>query len=173
MTGPTTGPTTGPAPPRRPRWATASVVLGLGVLAFGGWLLLTGGSATVPSVPWLAGSLVLHDAVLAPVAAVVGSALVRPLPGAVRRVVAAGLFVAVSLALVALPALLAPGVGDNPSAVPRDYPRGLAVALAAVAGATLLVLMSTVARRTGGNGSGSGRRSGGRRRPTGRGAASR
>ena len=147
MTGPTTGPTTGPAPLPRPRWATASIALGLASLAFGGWELLTGGSATVPAVPWLAGSLVLHDALLAPVAVVAGLVLVRVLPAAVRRVVAVGLFVAVSLVLVALPALRAPGVADNPSAVPRDYSRGLAVALVGVAVATLVAVLVTVAGR--------------------------
>ena len=162
------------APLPRPRWATASIVVGLGALAFGCWELLTGGSATLPAVPWLAGSLAVHDALLAPAAAVVALVLVGVLPADVRRVVAVGLFVAVSLVLVASPALRAPGVAGNPSAVPRDYPLGLTVALAGVACATLLAVLVTVAARRVRRGRrGAGRRNGGRRRPTGRGAASR
>jgi hypothetical protein len=122
-------------------WRALVLACGLGSLAYGGWQLLGGGRATNPvsSLPWLAGSLVVHDGVLAPLAVLAGAVLVRmvPIPAAPRRVLAGGLFVAACLVLVAIPALGTPGVGDNPTATPRDYPRGLAVLLAVVAVATL------------------------------------
>jgi hypothetical protein len=59
---------------------------------------------------WLAGALLAHDAILAPVVVMVGLVLVRLLPGAVRRVVAAGLFAGTCLILVAIPVLGKPGV---------------------------------------------------------------
>jgi hypothetical protein len=85
--------------------------LGLAALTFGAQQLLTGGNSTriTSSIPWLAGTLVLHDAVLAPLAAVIGWALVRLLRERAPRavpVIATALFVAAVLTLLALPSLL-------------------------------------------------------------------
>ena len=85
--------------------------LGLAALAFGAQQLLTGGNSTriTSSIPWLAGVLVVHDAVLAPLAAIVGWLLVRLLRRLATRavpVIAAALFSAAVLTLVALPPLL-------------------------------------------------------------------
>ena len=166
----------GEAPgPGAPWWRVPVLLAGLGALGWGTWLLLTGGRATAPAgaLTWLAGALLGHDAVLAPLSVAAGWAMLRltaRLPGAARRVVAGGLFVAACLVLVALPALLAPGI-DNATATPRDYGRGLVTLLLVVAAAVAL-LLALVAGRVAVRAAGA-RRTGGRRPPTARPDASR
>ncbi len=124
-------------------WRWPALVAGLAALAYGLLLLVTDGGAApvVPVVTWLAGSLVLHDALLAPLTVLAGVVVTRLVPRDVRPVVAGGLVVAACLVVVALPALGTPGVPDNPSATPRDYPLGLAVLLALDAAVTALLVV--------------------------------
>jgi hypothetical protein len=121
-------------------WRVWAALAGLGFLGFGVARLLTGGRSTdLPSaVVWLAAVLLGHDAVLAPLALAAGWALTRVARGrrAVARVVAGGLLTATCLVLLALPPLFTPGVAGNPTATPRNYPAGLAVALAAALAVT-------------------------------------
>jgi hypothetical protein len=126
------------------RGRVALVVLGVAALGFGAQQLLTGGNSTrlTSSVPWLVSVLVLHDAVFAPLSVVAGWSLVRLLRRRLARavpVVAIGAYLAVVLAVLALPALLSPGVSDNPTSVPRDYGHALWVLLAVDAVATVLL----------------------------------
>jgi hypothetical protein len=126
------------------RLRAAAVAVGGAGVVFGLWqLVIVSPQATRPvsAVAWLAGSLVVHDGLLAPAALVVALLLTRRLSGRVRRVVGVGLFVAVCVVLVALPALLGPGVGDNPSATPRNYGAGLLAALGVVAVGTGLAVV--------------------------------
>jgi len=62
----------------------------------------------VAALSWLAGVLVVHDGILAPLAVVAGWALTRLLLPRARRVVGALLLVAACLAIVAIPVLLSP-----------------------------------------------------------------
>jgi hypothetical protein len=142
------------------RWRLPLLAAGLAALGYGAWLLVTGGRATAPvgTVMWAGAALVVHDAVLAPLAVAAAWLLTRVLSGAPRavsRVIGVGALVGVSLVLVALPALLSPGI-DNPTATPRDYGRGLLLLLAvdvaavAAAGGFVVALRTVSARRTGG-----------------------
>jgi hypothetical protein len=118
------------------RLRALAVVIGCAGIGFGLWeLVVVSPRATRPvaAISWLAAGLVVHDAVLAPLAVVVGLVVSRALKGAVARVVGVGLFVAICIIVVAVPALLTPGVPGNPSATPRDYLGGLTVALVVVA----------------------------------------
>lgn len=107
---------------------------GVGLMGFGGWVLLFGEDAQDPwaVARWLAGALIAHDAVVAPLTLAVGLAVAR-LPG--RRVVRGTLLVAASLTAVAYPVLFRPGPVQNPSVLPLDYPRDWAIAV----GTTVLV----------------------------------
>jgi hypothetical protein len=133
-----------------PRWRLPVLVTGLIVLGYGTLLLLSGGSAapTTAVGVWLAGSLVGHDLLLAPLTLVVGALAFRRLHGRERRAVAAGLLVAACLVLVALPALLTPGVPGNPTATPRNYGAGLTVLLAADAAVTAALVLTRRRRRS-------------------------
>lgn len=120
-------------------WRYLVAIGGVAALGYGTWQLVTGGRSTrlSSSLPWLAGALLAHDGVLAPLLVLIGLALTWLLPAPVRRVVAAGLLVGGCLLVVGLPALLAPGLRDNPTATPRDYGHGLLVVLACAAVGTL------------------------------------
>ncbi|NBM19976.1 hypothetical protein GUY61_31365 [Streptomyces sp. GC420] len=119
-----------------------------------GAVLLSGLRDPLSVLVWLAGGIVLHDAVLAPL--VLGAGLLlASLPA--RRTVRGALIVACSLTLVALPPLLRPGRRGNASVLPLDYPRNWLLALTAVAVVTAGLVL---ARRPG-------RRRPGRRAPIG------
>lgn len=127
-----------------PWWRLPTVAAGLCGLAYGALLLATNAAAApvVGVVVWLAGGLVAHDALLAPLTVLAGVAVVRVVPaGPERRVVGGGLLVAACLVAVALPALGTPGVPDNRTATPRNYPLGLAVLLALDVAVTVLLLV--------------------------------
>ncbi|MFF3246603.1 hypothetical protein ACFYWY_23380 [Streptomyces sp. NPDC002870] len=109
--------------------------LGLALMAVGATLLLTGGQLKDVAL-WLAGAIVLHDGIIAPLVLGVGLLLAAvPARGTVRG----GLVVAGCLTMIALPPLLRPGAPTNPSALPLDYLRNWLLLLAAVAVVTGLV----------------------------------
>lgn len=88
---------------------------------------------------WLAGAVLVHDALLAPLVLAAGL-LVAALPA--RRALRTALVTGGALTLVALPALLRPGSPANPSVLPLPYGRNLLLLLgltaaAGVAGALL------------------------------------
>lgn len=110
--------------------------LGLALMAVGATLLLTGGQLKDVAL-WLAGAIVLHDGIIAPLVLGVGLLLAAvPARGTVRG----ALVVAGCLTMIALPPLLRPGAPTNPSALPLDYLRNWLLVLAAVAVATGAVL---------------------------------
>lgn len=110
------------------RWVLGA--LGLLLIGIGAWHL-----AAQPDpfdvLVWLAGALLLHDGVLAPLVLAVGL-LVAAVPA--RRVVRGALITCGALVLVTLPVLLRPGAPPNPSALPLPYVRNLVLVLALVAG---------------------------------------
>lgn len=114
--------------------------------AYGGWLLVsTRRLVDVPAaLEWLAGVVVAHDALVAPVALLVGVLVARAVPGVARAPVQAGLVV--SAAVTAAAAALVLGLGRdplNPSQLPLPYGRNLLLVLAAV---WLVVLLWVVSR---------------------------
>lgn len=140
-----TAPDTDGAAPVPLRWRVPVLVTGLAALGFGMLQLVSGAGQPArlwSAVAWSVGTLIVHDAVLAPLTLAVGWALTRLLrAGGPRRVVAGGLLVAGCLVLVALPALLTPGVAGNPTATPRDYLGGLVRLLALTATGTVALAL--------------------------------
>lgn len=95
---------------------------------------------------WLVGGLLLHDLVFAVAVFGVGWLVMRVRPCAgprpwVRRTVLGGLAAGVSATLIALPALLRPGTPANPSVLPLDYGRNLAVVWGVVVAVTGVVII--------------------------------
>lgn len=105
------------------RWVggAGGVLCGL----YGAWLLLTRTDTDqlVSAGVWLAGGVLLHDAVLAPAVVVLGVVAARLLPGAVRAPLAVVAVVVGSVTLLALPVLLG-REPDNPTLLDRDYTTG-------------------------------------------------
>ncbi|MER7177496.1 hypothetical protein [Streptomyces mesophilus] len=93
--------------------------LGVAAMGLGTWLLLDVRDPADVAV-WLAGAIVLHDGLVAPLVLGIGLFL-----GGLRArgAVRGALIVAGSLTAIALPVLLRPGTPANPSVLPLDYPR--------------------------------------------------
>ncbi|MET9888504.1 hypothetical protein ABZZ20_36405 [Streptomyces sp. NPDC006430] len=108
--------------------------LGLALMAWGGALLLQQPSPWRIAL-WLAGAVVLHDGLIAPLVIAV-AALTAAAGLHLRGVPRAALIVAGSLTAIALPALLRPGHPANPTVLPLDYLRNWLLTMAAVAVAT-------------------------------------
>jgi hypothetical protein len=87
--------------------------------------------------------LVVHDGIWLPLVLLAGAVLNRIVPRRRRGLIKTAAIVAVAVTLPALP--LAFGLGrtaDNPSALPLDYGRNLALVLLAVALTTGVILLS-------------------------------
>ncbi|MFK0044157.1 hypothetical protein ACIQU4_08615 [Streptomyces sp. NPDC090741] len=125
------------------RYAVAG--LGLVLMGLGGALLVQQPSPWRIAL-WLAGAVVVHDGLIAPlviaVAALTGAVGLR-----LRGVPRAALIVAGSLTAIALPPLLRPGGAANPTVVPLDYLRNWLLTMAAIAVATGLYVVARTARR--------------------------
>ena len=124
-------------------------VLGLLVGLYGVVRLLgLGWSNLVATAPWVAGVVVAHDVLLAPLVVVIGVAAARRLPDWSRRGALAVLVVLGSVTLLAVPTLGRFGAkADNPTLLDRPYGAGWL----AVAGIVLAVaaLLAVVGRRKG------------------------
>ncbi|MFP5363165.1 MAG: hypothetical protein ACLGI5_10605 [Thermoleophilia bacterium] len=131
---------------------------GATLFAFGLAGLLADARQTVPAdwLTWALASLVLHDLVLVPVVLAAGLALTRLLPAALRGGVQATLAVCGAVALVSVPVVLAEGRrADNPSLLPHDYGRNLAIVLGVIlVGGILVTLVRLRVRRVSRSGDG-------------------
>ncbi|MFD7083846.1 hypothetical protein [Streptomyces sp. NPDC059918] len=105
--------------------------LGLVLMGLGGALLLQEPSPWRIAL-WLAGAVVVHDGLIAPLVLAV-AALTGAFGPRLRGVPRAALIVAGSLTAIALPPLLRPGRAANPTVVPLDYLRNWLLAMAAIA----------------------------------------
>jgi hypothetical protein len=120
-------------------------VLGVGVAAYGGWLLVsrTDNGQLLDAGIWLASGVLLHDALLTLAVLVAGMVSLRLLPEPAKAPAVVGMVVLGSLTLVALPVLGGFGArADNPTLLDRPYLASwlgvVAVTAAAVAVASLL-----------------------------------
>jgi hypothetical protein len=107
---------------------------GVGIAAVGVAGLLRDNGSELPHylryviVGWLA-----SDLLVLPLAIVVGFVTARWLPGWARPVVQGALLISAAVTVVAFPLVLGRGRGaDIPSALPRDYGRGVLITLAGV-----------------------------------------
>lgn len=126
---------------------------GVAVAGWGVWTLLTNQrpDQLLAAGVWLAGGVVAHDFILAPVALVIGWLVVRALPPWLRGPAAAGAVVLGTVTLVAVPVLGGWGRRpDNPSLLPRDYWSGwLLVATIVVIAVVAAGLVVRSRQRTG------------------------
>lgn len=122
-----------------------ALLLGAGVLAVALGLRLGVGAVPVsqwwPVARWLAGGVVLHDAVLAPVAVVMGVVVLRRVPVAVRSALRVALLGAGSFGFLLVCVVAGSGTRRNPTVLPQT----LASAVSAAAVAVLLAAALTAA----------------------------
>lgn len=121
----------------------AGIVLGL----VGGWYLLgTDLSDLVNIVLWLAGGVVAHDAVIAPLVVLVAVLVLPRLPSWSRVPVVAGVVVLLSVTLMAVPVIGRFGAkADDPTLLNRPY--GVLWLLFAVLVGVVVVAASLLRRR--------------------------
>jgi hypothetical protein len=114
-----------------PRWpVVVGVVTGVALASVGVVSLLRESADTHPGavVRWVIGLAIVHDLVLVPIVLVIGVGLRRWAP---KAWVAAALLVSGVVTLVAWPFVRGYGrLANNPSILPRNYGRGLAIVLA-------------------------------------------
>ena len=126
--------------PTGPAWRLG-LILGGALFAFGVVGLLRNATQTLPGdwLAWVVGAVLVHDVIVAPVVLACGFLLARLVPASSRGVVQATLAVCATVALMSVPVLVAAGRrADNPSLLPHDYARNLAIVLAAILAAVAL-----------------------------------
>lgn len=130
-------------------WRWAFYASGLAMGAYGVWGELFG-AGTDPR-RWITLVVVAalgHDLVLAPLILLCAVLCRRMLPVGGRGVLQGAGLVSLVLVLIALPGIGRYGArADNSSVLPRDYGRGLVVALVAVAAVTTVLLVVRVFTR--------------------------
>ncbi|ROR90082.1 hypothetical protein [Nocardioides aurantiacus] len=114
-------------------------VVGVAAAAYGGLLLLDlDGPDLLDALLWLAGGVVLHDAVVAPLTVLATLALRRVLPSRTWTAVTVGLVVLLTVTATAVPVLGRFGARpDNPTLLDRDYTGGWLVLAGLVVAGTL------------------------------------
>ncbi|SOD59155.1 hypothetical protein SAMN06297387_101509 [Streptomyces zhaozhouensis] len=128
------------------RWTLG--LLGVAAMLAGARLLVAG---TPPGTPldvalWLAGAVMAHDLLLAPLVLLVGAVVWR-LPE--RRALRGALLTIGCVALITLPILLRPGPPRNATVLRLDYPLNLLGVVAAVLLAASALVGVRRARRRG------------------------
>jgi hypothetical protein len=123
---------------------------GVVLVLVGVWHLLGRGPADlVATLVWLAGGVVAHDAVIAPVVVLLGVALLPRLPAWSRGPAVAGFVVLLTVTLAAVPVLGRFGAKpDDPWLLPRPY-AALWLAFALVVVAAVVGVSVLRRRRTG------------------------
>ena len=128
-----------------------SLVAGWAVMAYAIRGIFVDDNLTHPPdlVPWLIGSAVAHDLVVAPLALAAGWMLHRWVPRPIRGPVQLGLFASAVVALFAYPFIRGYGaIPSNPSALPRDYAAGLLLVVGVIwAAVTASVAAAAIRQR--------------------------
>jgi len=123
------------------------LVAGWGVMGFGLAGLFDNAERTHPVSfgVWFLGSALVHDALIAPVVFALAIATVRLVPARIRPFLQTGLILSAAVVVVAFPMIAGPGKPGNPSALPRNYPAGLAIILGLIwLGTGLMFVLKTL-----------------------------
>jgi hypothetical protein len=124
-------------------------VLGLGMVAWGAWGLVTSTStrSLLHTGRFFVVGLAAHDGAFAPAAFAAGVLISRFVPRVVRTPVRVGLALAAVLTMLALPLILSTNRLRSPSVLPRDYERNLLVLLGLVAAGVVVSGLCAVIRQ--------------------------
>lgn len=113
------------------------------VMAAAGWAVVLAGVRGIVEVSidtrpadlarFVAGGILLHDLVVAPLVVLAGVAVARLVPGPIRPAIQGALVASAIIALFAFPLVRGYGrAANNPTSLPHDYAANLAAVLAAV-----------------------------------------
>lgn len=141
-------PTPAEDPHGAPWWLGLAVGGGIFLFGLRGFIVDEAQTQPMDWLKWVLGGLLSHDAILAPVAIVVGWLLTRLVPVAVRGGIQGTLAVAATVVVMAYPVLRAEGrEPDNPSLLPLDYGKNLAIVIAIILVAGVALTFARAARR--------------------------
>lgn len=136
---------------RTQRWpvvAGAMVGIAFGIVGLRSLVIAGDDARPAATLTWVVGLAIAHDLLLVPVVLVIGVAVKRLSPAAMRAWIGGGLLVSGAVSLVAWPLVRGYGrAAGNPSLLPRDYGTGLVTTLAIVWVATLACGMINRRRR--------------------------
>lgn len=119
----------------RPRVFWSCTAIGLTVLAYGVGGLIVESDRTHPEqwIRWFAGSLIVHDFIVAPLVIAVGSLLVNRVRAPYRAAVQGAAIATGIITLTTWPFLRGYGLRpDNTSVLPNNYTVGLSIVVGAV-----------------------------------------
>jgi hypothetical protein len=117
----------------RPFWIALSLGAAITAFAVAGVARSLQGAELSSYLTWWTAGLLIHDAVIAPGAAVAGLVLARLLPAHIRPPLQAAGYISVAVVLTTLPLLLGHGRRpDNPSLQPNDYSRNVLLVVAII-----------------------------------------
>ena len=123
-------------------WFWLSLAAGWSVMAYGAWGFVSDVGQPRQTAWWVVGTAVAHDAVFAPAVALVGAALVVVLPRWARGPVGLAMAATVVVAAFSYPLLRHFGRRtDNPSILPLDYPRNVAIVVGLIWTVALVALV--------------------------------
>jgi len=128
-------------------WVSAAV--GWGVIAWGVVGIFSNSVDTRPAnlARFVVGGALLHDLVVAPLAILVGVAVARTVPGRARAPVQAALAITAVVSLFAYPLVRGYGLAaNNPTSLPYNYGRNLAIIVGLVWAVTAIVVIVKVKR---------------------------
>lgn len=123
--------------------------LGLGAILYGAVRILQSPAAVNPLdlFVWLAGALILHDGILAPIVTVFGFLMARLIPGRARAYIQGGLIVGALVTTFTVVEIYREGKSRPGNALlEQDYTRNLLVILAVVLVLTAALYVARVAR---------------------------
>jgi len=128
----------------------SGLLAGWTVMGYALWGTFDQQGATKPPelLRWVLGSLVIHDALVAPVATIAGMVLVRVLPRVVRGPVIGALALSAIVWIFSIPLVRAYGRhGGNSSTLPQDYGRNVWLVIAAIWCVSFVLVAVQVLRR--------------------------
>ena len=134
------------------RWRVALIVVGLALLALGGWVLLTDVKPQqyIGILTWFLGALIIHDGIIAPIVFAIGLGMRRAssrIPFVVLVIVQGALVTIALLVAIVVPEILKKSIGTgNETLLPLDYARNLSIVVVALL-ALAAVLIGIVLRR--------------------------
>lgn len=141
-----------PSAPRAMRaWRIGLVVVGLGLLGIGGLVLLDSVNPTryVGILAWMAGAIIVHDGIIAPIVFVVALGMRRAgkkIPSAVIAILQGAIVLGAIVGLIVLPEVIKKSLGTaNPTVLPLDYGFNLIVFYAIIAVVTAVVIAAYLA----------------------------
>ncbi len=129
-------------------WFWLGLAAGWSVMAYGAWGFVSHVSQPRRTAWWVVGTAFAHDALFAPAVALIGVALVAVLPRWARGPIGGGLAASAVVVAFSYPLLRHFGRrADNPSILPLDYPRNVAIVVGVIWVVALVALARSFRRR--------------------------